>query len=172
MIVLLLGGVRSGKSRRAVTLARRARSRPVFLATAEPRDAEMRRRALVHRRERPSSWRTVEESRRVPERLAALKPGTTVVLDCLTLWVGRMTADRLGPEAVRRRVDALCRVADDRRLRLIVVSNEVGSGVVPPTAGGRGFRDLLGEANARLARSASRVELLVAGLPVRLKPAR
>ncbi len=168
MIHLLLGGARSGKSRRAVALAGK-RSSVVFFATASPRDGEMRSRIAAHRRERPAGWRTIEESRSVPDRLAALAPGTTVILDCVTLWIARLMTDRIPDRAILTAVDRLVAVARFRRLRLIAVSNEVGSGVVPPTPAGRRFQDLLGAVNARLARTAGRVELLVAGVAVAVK---
>lgn len=170
MIHLILGGARSGKSRRALELARRSRRRPVaFLATAERIDAEMRARIAAHRRERPAGWKTIEESRLVPGRLVALPAGTIVVLDCVTLWIGRLVSDRGNLAAVLAAVDALAAAVRRRRLTLIAVSNEVGSGVVPPTRLGRVFQDALGAANTRLAAAATRVELMVAGLPVRLK---
>lgn len=170
MIHLILGGARSGKSRRALELARKTGSRRVvFLATAERIDAEMRARVAAHRRERPSGWTTIEESRRVPERLLALPAGSTVILDCLTLWIARLMSDRGRPAFIPARIDGLVAAVRRRRLRVIVVSNEVGSGVVPPTRLGRVFQDALGAANTRLASAATRVELMVAGLPLRLK---
>ena len=168
MLTLLLGGARSGKSRRALALAG-TRGRVVFLATAQRRDGEMRRRIAAHRRERPARWTTLEESRRVPERLARVPAGATVILDCVTLWVARLVTDGVRDPAVLAAVDRLVAAVRARRLRLIAVSNEVGSGVVPPTRLGRRFQDTLGAVNARLARAANRVELLVAGLPVRVK---
>jgi adenosylcobinamide kinase/adenosylcobinamide-phosphate guanylyltransferase len=173
LITLLLGGARSGKSTRALALGRRSpRCRVIFLATAQPSDREMRRRISAHRKERPRSWTTIEESRRVPEILARLPRGSTVILDCLTLWIARLLYDRLDSKTVLARVGEACRIAKVRRLNLIAVSNEVGSGVVPPTASGRAYRDLLGAVNATVAAKASRVELMVAGIPVRIKPGR
>jgi len=170
VIHLILGGARSGKSRRALELANRSGKRHVvFLATAERMDGEMRTRIAAHRRERPAGWTTIEESRRVPERLMGLPTGSTVILDCVTLWIARLTSDRARTPTIPALIDALCAAVRRRRLRLIAVSNEVGSGVVPPTRLGRVFQDALGAANTRLAASATRVELMVAGLPVRLK---
>ena len=169
MITLILGGARSGKSSRALQLARRSRKPVYFLATAEPADRELRRRIALHRRQRPASWRTIEESRRIPQRLAAVPRGATVIVDCLTLWIGRLTSDRVTANAILHRTEQLCRTVRARRLRLIAVSNEVGSGVVPPTQLGRSFQDVLGQVNQRVAAAAQRVELMVAGLPLRLK---
>lgn len=168
--MLILGGARSGKSRRALNLVRRSgQRRVVFLATAERMDAEMRHRIAAHRRERPVGWTTIEESRRVPERLMALPVGSTVILDCVTLWIARLVSDRSRHVVISAAVDALCTAVHKRRLRLVAVSNEVGSGVVPPSRLGREFQDALGAANVQLAAAATRVELMVAGLPLKLK---
>ena len=168
MIHLILGGARSGKSRRALALVK-GKPRVYFFATAEPMDAEMRTRIAAHRRERPAGWTTVEESRRVAERLMRLPARSIVILDCLTLWVARLISDRAGLDRILAAVDAIGRAVRTRRLTLVVVSNEVGSGVVPPTRLGRVFQDALGAANARLANRADRVELMVAGLPLTVK---
>ena len=129
----------------------------------------MRTRIAAHRRERPAGWTTVEESRRVAERLMRLPARSIVILDCLTLWVARLISDRAGLDRILAAVDAIGRAVRTRRLTLVVVSNEVGSGVVPPTRLGRVFQDALGAANARLANRADRVELMVAGLPLTVK---
>ena len=171
MITLILGGVRSGKSTRAVELARRSRGRVWFIATARRRDREMCRRIAAHRRQRPAAWRTIEESRRVPEKLAALPRGATAVLDCVTLWIGGLAATA-SPERISGRVAALLAAVRRRRLRLVAVSNEVGSGVIPPTRLGRKFEDALGAANTAIAAKAQRVELMIAGIPIALKPAK
>jgi len=170
VLTLILGGARSGKSRRALTIVRRTpRARVFFLATAERMDGEMRRRITAHRRERPTGWITIEESRHVPKRVEALPVGSTVILDCVTLWIARLVSDRVSPVHIHAAVDALCTAVRHRRLRLFAVSNEVGSGVVPPSRLGRAFQDVLGATNAQLAKAATRVELMVAGLPVTIK---
>lgn len=170
MLTLILGGARSGKSRHAVELARRRPKGAVyFLATAQHRDAEMRRRIQAHRRARPLTWRTVEECREVPERLGRIPAGSTVILDCATLWVARLLMDRLDPGRILANADELARTARTRRLNLIVVSNEVGCGVIPPSRLGRKYQDVLGAVNALLAREAGRVVLMTAGIGRRLK---
>ena len=168
MITLLLGGARSGKSRRAVALAGTRRG-VIFIATAQRSDAELRARITAHRRERPAGWRTIEEPRRVPDRLAGIPRGSTVILDCVTLWIARLVTDRAPEAAILAAVDRLIATVRTRSLRMVAVSNEVGSGVVPPTRLGRRFQDLLGAVNTRIAGASGRVELLVAGIPVRVK---
>ncbi|NPA90395.1 MAG: bifunctional adenosylcobinamide kinase/adenosylcobinamide-phosphate guanylyltransferase [Chloroflexi bacterium] len=178
-VILLLGGARSGKSSLAERWAReRGGDRVLFVATAEPLDEEMRQRIERHQRSRPSSWRTVEAPTHVGPALAQAYAGEkVVVLDCVTLWVGNvlLQEEARGEENVRevmlQQVDALKQVVDTLPTELILVSNEVGMGVVPPTRLGRLYRDLLGEVNQQLARFADEVYLLVAGLPWRLKPA-
>ena len=171
-ITLILGGAKSGKSSRAVSLARPARDRVYFLATAERSDRELAARIAAHRARRPRSWITIEESRRVPERLSSIPAGSTVLLDCVTMWTARLLSDGMKPAEILAQAERLPEIARRKRLRLIAVSNEVGSGVVPGTRLGRAYQDLLGQVNARLAAAADRVELMVAGLPVALKPAR
>ena len=175
-VVLILGGARSGKSRFAQQLARRAGGPVLYVATAELRDEEMRSRARAHRAERPPTWETVEEPLALGRAVRAGR-AATVIVDCLTVWVSnvleRVTgADEPLPE------DAL---ADARRFafaelegalaaaaerRLVFVSNEVGQGIVPLGALTRAYRDLLGEVNQYVAARAGQVYLMVAGLPV------
>jgi adenosylcobinamide kinase/adenosylcobinamide-phosphate guanylyltransferase len=182
-VTLILGGARSGKSDFAERLARASGQPVVFLATAVAGDAEMAARIARHRAARPAEWRTVEE----PEELARAVgerggPGDLVVIDCLTLWVSNVLLRQIGDSdrsenlsgeawlAVESdllaRVEELLATARTRELSLILVSNEVGLGVVPATALGRRYRDVLGRVNRAVARRADRVLLMVAGLPL------
>ena len=177
-LTLILGGVRSGKSTRAEQLAA-AGGRVLFGATAEARDEEMRRRIAAHRAARPSHWDTLEE----PLDLAgALRPVhhryDTILLDCLTLWVSNLLLDRppAAPaedrheEFILQAARELLGLAADSGAAWIVVSNEVGLGVVPPTPLGRAYRDTLGRVNQLVAAQASAVYLMVAGLSLQVKP--
>lgn len=168
-LVFLTGPVRSGKSRRAVELAREWGDGVVFVATyrADPTDAEMAERVRRHRAERPG-WRTLEAPDDVAAALAALRPPPTgVVIDCLTLWIS---------ERFDRSDDALL-VAWEQQLAalriapwpVVVVGNEVGWAPVPETAVLRRFRDLAGTLAQRTAAAAHEAWLMVAGCPVRLK---
>ena len=185
-LTLIIGGVRSGKSAFAAQLAERSGGSVLFLATMAPGDDEDRRRVRRHQEARPSHWQTLEEPLAVPEALLRCGPGfETVVLDCLTLWVARIMeaesvrtpaggdlplseADRI-EKVVGGRVSDLLAAYAAQSCSLIVVSNEVGAGLVPVHASGRLFRDLLGLANQRLAAQADAVHYLVAGLPLTLK---
>ena len=176
-IILILGGARSGKSTFAERLAQDlGGSSVLYIATAEALDDEMRQRIAAHRAQRPAGWRTLEAPRGAGARVRALDGGEQVILlDCLTVWASNVLlalADAPPEqieEALRQEVDALVDAARARESHLIIVSNEVGMGLVPDNALGRMYRDLLGRANQRLAQRADRVVFLVAGLPMWLK---
>lgn len=169
---LILGGVRSGKSLRALSLAQAIGGSVAFLATAEGRDGNMKARIARHQAERPRGWATIEE----PFELVAACRGLSgqadlVIIDCLTLWVSNLMLRGDRDEAVIVEADGLAKLMTARELSFIVVSNEVGSGVHPQTEVGLRFGDLLGTVNQRVAAAADRVTLMVAGLPVTIKDA-
>lgn len=182
-LILILGGARAGKSAFAQLLAREY-ERVLVVATAEPGDDDMRDRIAAHRAVRPPEWDTLEE----PVDLAGSMEGVpghhdAVLIDCLTLWVsnlvlrennGASLVARGGTEqglggGVEERARALLEHFERSRATWIVVSNEVGLGVVPGTGQGRLFRDRLGRVNQLFAARADRVYLMVAGLVVELK---
>ena len=169
-ITLVTGGARAGKSTWAEQEARRLGGESVtYVATAEPLDGEMAKRIARHRAARPSEWHTEEVPRRVPEAVTSAST-PVVLLDCVTLWISNLVLDdRVGVEGARERVEELLRRAAAREGHLVVVTNEVGLGVIPGNALARRYRDLLGWANRRLAEEAREVVLLVAGLPLHLK---
>jgi adenosylcobinamide kinase/adenosylcobinamide-phosphate guanylyltransferase len=177
-LILILGGARSGKSTYAENLARELGGADVlYVATAQALDEEMQERIRVHRLQRPPGWRTLE----APSLAAAWTPdaldGAQVVLvDCMTLLatnavlsVGEEPSYEEAEAALTRETDALLAAYAQGSASWIVVSNEVGMGLVPPYPLGRVYRDALGRANQRLAREADRVLLMVAGLPLGLK---
>jgi adenosylcobinamide kinase / adenosylcobinamide-phosphate guanylyltransferase len=169
---LILGGVRSGKSREALRVAALLprSSRGCFLATAQGLDADMQARIARHQAERPQGWTTVEEPYDIAEACERLAGRCDViVLDCLTLWVSNLLLRGDKDAAILDAADNLARHAGLRRLNLIMVSNEVGSGVHPPTQIGLRFRDVLGEVNQRLAAASDRVTYMVAGIPMVIK---
>jgi adenosylcobinamide kinase/adenosylcobinamide-phosphate guanylyltransferase len=170
-VILVLGGVRSGKSRYAQLLAEPF-ARVKFVATAERRDdEEMRRKIERHRAERPAHWTTVEEPialGRVVE--TSEHDSDAVLIDCLTLFGANLMEMYKGDDAsLNTCVEDLCSALKASSRKVILVSNEVGSGVVPAYELGRRFRDLVGEINQRIAAVADTVVLLVAGLPLLLK---
>jgi len=171
--LLILGGVRAGKSAFAVSRARELGGRVVFVATAEPGDAEMADRIARHRAERPPGWRTEEAPLDLPAVLADL-PGhaDVVIVDCLNLWVANLLhkSPDLSDVELERQAAELAAASSRPPFSLILVSNEVGWGVHPETALGRRFRDALGRVNQAAARAADDVILMVAGCPLVVKP--
>jgi adenosylcobinamide kinase / adenosylcobinamide-phosphate guanylyltransferase len=165
---LVLGGARSGKSRHAENLVIATGLRPVYLATAEVGDEGMAARVERHRRRRGPAWTTVEEPLELVEALARHSTeGTCVLVDCLTLWLSSLLWHERDPE---REVEALARALPSLRGPVVLVSNEVGMSVHPETPLGRAFRDHQGDCNQVVAAACERVLLVVAGLPLTLKP--
>jgi adenosylcobinamide kinase/adenosylcobinamide-phosphate guanylyltransferase len=166
-LTLVLGGQRSGKSlyaERAVLSTGRA---PVYLATASAGDAEMAERIEKHRFRRGSAWRVHEEALDIARALhAACTPGACVLLDCLALWVSNLLGCGRNPAA---EADRLVATLGEVRGEVVIVSNEVGSGIVPANALARRYADDLGQLNQRIAAVADEVVLMVAGLPLFLK---
>lgn len=172
-LILLLGGARSGKSSAAQRLAQTG-GRVLFIATAQALDTDMARRIAAHRAGRPAAWDTLEEPFD-PAAAAAPHLGRydTVVLDCLTMWVSNLLLrheDSAAAEpALLDAAGRLLALIKGSPAAWIVVSNEVGLGVVPPSPLGRTYRDALGRVNQLVAARADRVYLLVAGLALELK---
>lgn len=176
-LILVTGGARSGKSDFAQDLAARLAGDDVlFVATAEAGDADMAARIAAHRDARPPAWRTVEAPRGVGRAVHTAAPAGAVVVDCLTLLVSNVLL-ALGDEPDAAAIEAV--VSDEVREiveaaraapgAVVVVTNEVGLGIVPANRLARVYRDVLGRANAALARAAAEVYLLVSGLPVEIK---
>ena len=169
---LVLGGARSGKSRHAVALAQAVPGRVAFVATAIPADPDLRARIARHRAERPRDWLTVEEPFELASACRRLAGGADlVIVDCLTLWVSNSIERGMDDDRVLSAAGALAKLQRERLMSLVIVSNEVGEGVHPPTALGMRFRDLLGLVNQRVAAAADRVTLMVAGIAVDIKRA-
>ena len=166
-VTLLLGGARSGKSRRAQMIAESIGGELVYLATAQAFDDEMIDRINRHRADRGTRWRTAECPIDLPGVLAAeAKAGTVLIIDCLTLWASNlMLSDHDSDAATDRLIAALAAAP----CPVVIVSNEVGMGIVPDNALARRFRDIAGMLNQRVAAVASEVFLVVAGLPLKLK---
>lgn len=164
-LTVLLGGARSGKSSLAVELGRRHGGPVVFLATAEALDGDMTGRIERHRLERPPEWRTIEAPLDLTGALdrAATVPGAMVIIDCLTLWVSNALMADWRDEEIEVNAATAAAAVGSAAADFVVVSNEVGLGLVPDTALGRRYRDLLGRVNQMWAAAADPTLLVVAG---------
>ncbi len=181
-IILILGGARSGKSRFAQQLATELGERVLFVATAGPLDEEMRQRIGHHRKARPSQWRTLEVSNGIAQAIREHRgDAEVVILDCLSLLIANLMSPTHDPAELERvdydtveqemnaELERVIALAEDLPIRLIIVSNEVGMGLVPVYPVGRTYRDLLGRANQFIAQRADRVYLVVTGIALKLK---
>ena len=168
--VLVLGGARSGKSAYALQRAQEWEGRLVYVATAEGKDEEMRKRIARHRaRRRSRRWETIEEPLEVVWQLKEMDGSVgAVVLDCVTLWVSNALLNNQEAE-LENQVAELIEEIPLLPFHFLAVSNEVGLGLVPDTPLGRGYRDLLGTVNQRLAQACKEVVFMTAGLPLKIK---
>jgi adenosylcobinamide kinase/adenosylcobinamide-phosphate guanylyltransferase len=169
-VIVIGGGVRSGKSAFALARARRLGARRGFVATAQARDAEMAARIADHVRTRGPDFQTFEEPTALAERLGALRDLDVVVVDCLTLWLSNLLVAGRPVAAIAAAIDELAGAVADCPFHTILVTSEVGMGVVPESALGRAFRDLAGHAHQRLAAVAGELYLAALGVIVRLRP--
>ncbi len=167
--VLVLGGARSGKSHTAQTLAESASGNRTYIATAQAFDDEMRERIVRHQSERDGSWRAQDAPLELAEAIRALAgPGKVVLVDCLTLWLSNLLLAEREPAP---EIDELCQAVSAAAGPLVLVSNEVGHGIVPATPLGRRFRDAQGRLNQQVAAACDAVLFVTAGCPTLIKPA-
>ena len=175
---LIIGGARSGKSSFAQQLASKLGKPVLFVATAVAGDEEMKRRIEEHQRMRPSSWSTLEATKHVGTQIEQnLGKAQVVIVDCITLLINNIfnqyddQVDTLLIEKeVADEIDELVNCINQLDTNFIIVTNEVGTGLVPANVVGRLYRDLLGKVNQTLAECASKVYLMVAGIPLQIKP--
>lgn len=163
---LILGGARSGKSKRAQFLAEAAGSRRIYVATAEPLDEEMAERIARHQSARGEGWTTIEVPLDLVDALTGHSGDTICLVDCLTIWLSNLMQIGRSPE---EEVARLCAAVAEHQGTIVLVSNEVGMGLVPDSALGRDFRDAQGRLNQQMAEVCDVVEFVVAGLPFPLK---
>ena len=166
--VLVVGGQRSGKSRYAERLVATSGRAPVYIAVATAGDGEMAARIAVHRRRRAEGWRTVEEPLDIAAAIARKSTtGTAVLVECLTLWLSNLMG---AGRAVEAETDRLIEALEGAAGPVVLVSNEVGGGIMPDNALARRYADALGVLNQRVAAVATQVVLVAAGQPFILKP--
>lgn len=168
--ILYTGGARSGKSTRAQAVAEGLGSKRLFIATAQPLDEEMSRRIARHQLDRGEGWATIEEPLDLTGVITRMASGSDVVLvDCLTLWLANLLGAGWNDEEISRGIEDLSQSVKACDTHVILVSNEVGMGIVPADPQTRAYRDALGSINQRLAAVCDTVVFLAAGLPLMLK---
>ncbi|NWH03683.1 bifunctional adenosylcobinamide kinase/adenosylcobinamide-phosphate guanylyltransferase [Desulfobacter latus] len=170
--ILVLGGCRSGKSGFAKQAAdHMARDKKIYLATSVPTDREMKERVKHHQEDRGPDWATIEEPIRIHETIdRACVQAKVILVDCLTLWVSNLLLQETNEAGIMAAVDRLMDALNRSTCPVILVSNEVGYGIVPENSLARQFRDMAGLVNQRVARAVDEVVVSMAGIPVRIKP--
>ena len=171
-VTFILGGCRSGKSRYALEAARKLTAEQrIFIATAVAFDDEMRERVARHQAERGKEWTTVEAPLKLPEALKVhgREPEHVVLVDCLTFWINNLLLESAGSSAAQMKIPQLVEAIEGARCPVILVSNEVGAGIVPENSLARSFRDIVGSMNQAVAACAAKVVWVVAGIPVPVK---
>ena len=169
-LILIGGGARSGKSAFAVRYARLLHAERVFVATAQAFDEEMRDRIARHREERGTEFRTLEEPLELASALARAPSDALVLVDCLTLWLSNLLLANRPEDQILAAVDEVARVARARGGPTVLVTNEVGMGLVPDNPLGRAFRDVTGHAHQRLSAVADELYVAIMGVVLRLSP--
>ncbi|MCX5706751.1 MAG: bifunctional adenosylcobinamide kinase/adenosylcobinamide-phosphate guanylyltransferase [Candidatus Omnitrophica bacterium] len=168
--IFILGGARSGKSTYAVNLAKSAGKRIVFIATCIPGDSEMKHRIKLHKKSRPRTWRVIEEGINIDSALRKVKARyDAILIDCMGLFISNFMAVESSDKKIEENVRQVIGQIKKRTSDVIVVSNEVGMGIVPDNPLARRFRDLLGRVNQMIAQSADKVIMLYAGIPMVIK---
>lgn len=169
--IFVLGGARSGKSAYALRLAKERSRKVLYIATAEPHDTEMKSRISQHQASRPHSWKTVEEPL---DLIAVLKEQQytceIIIIDCLTLYLSNLMHKGLKAEAIIKIIKDTAGYIKTMKETVIVISNEVGLGIVPQNRLAREFRDISGLSNQAMAKAADEVVFIQSGIPIRLKP--
>jgi len=168
--ILVIGGCRSGKSSHALELAEKISGKRSFLATCVPYDDEMKERVSHHQEGRSRDWITIEVPVELPEAIMEHAGRSSVVLvDCLTLWINNLMMKNIRKEKMVMEIQQLTRSIQDAPCTVILVSNEVGTGIVPENLLARIFRDTAGLVNQKVAATANKVIWMVAGIPVSIK---
>lgn len=170
-IVFVLGGCRSGKSRHALETAQKLfGEKKIFIATCVPHDDEMKQRVARHQKERSQDWKTVEAPLQLPDAITEnSQTANGIVVDCLTLWISNLLMEFSAFNKVEMQIPRLTEALESSHCPVVLVSNEVGNGIVPENKLARQFRDLVGSVNQAVACSADKVIWSVAGIPVAIK---
>lgn len=168
-ITFILGGARSGKSAYALNLAQKHK-KVAFIATGQALDKEMRQRINLHKKARPSHWHTFEEDKKIASALKKIgNDFDCVIIDCLTLWVSNLILAKNTQSAIKEQARLLVKTLKNIKANSIVISNEVGLGIVPQNKLARSFRDIAGKVNQAVAKGADKVLFMVSGIPMKVK---
>jgi adenosylcobinamide kinase / adenosylcobinamide-phosphate guanylyltransferase len=168
--IFIIGGARSGKSLYAQELAKEMGKSVAFIATLVPQDAEMKKRILLHRKLRPKSWKLIEEPQNIKRALRGLIGKVDVaIIDCLGLFVTNLLCDGHKAQEIEKEIRSIAEFLSKSRITAIVVSNEVGLGIVPDNPLARDFRDIIGRSNQIMACHADVVYVMQAGIPLKIK---
>ena len=169
-ITFIVGGARSGKSSYAIELAKGRDKKVAFIATCQPLDKEMKLRIELHKKKRPGHWKTFEEPKDLEGLLKRLGAEfDIVIIDCLTLFISNLLSKGLSDEEIEGLMDKISKILKAAKYKSIIISNEVGLGIVPRNRIARRFRDLAGKINQKAARNAEEVIFMVSGIPLSIK---
>lgn len=169
-LIFITGGARSGKSRLSVDLAKRISKKVTFIATCVPKDAEMKKRVRLHKKSRPASWKVIEEGSDIKTALTKVAKGDgTVIIDCVGLLVSNLLSQGLTDNKIVKTIESTVMALLQNNATSIIVSNEVGGGIVPDNHLARRFRDVIGISNQLIAKRANDVYIMQAGIPIKIK---
>ncbi len=169
-IIFISGGARSGKSTFAIQEAKKHKGKIAFIATCEPKDREMKKRIALHKISRPKNWTIFEEPIDIEPCIKSCSSGfKTIIVDCLTLWITNLIMNRMPSRLIEERIKKLINAIDKIKADCIIVTNEVGLGIVPGNKLARDFRDIAGRINQIVAQKSKTVYFMVSGIPWRIK---
>lgn len=169
-LIFITGGARSGKSSFGVNIAKSIKKKKLFIATCIPEDKEMKKRITLHRQKRPSWWKTIEVKKELLSVLTKeIKSDIVIILDCLTLFISSLLMEKVKENIIKNEVKKIVKIAKQGKAMVIVISNEIGSGLVPENKLGRDFRDIAGFCNQIVAAGAQEVYFAVSGIPIQIK---
>ncbi len=169
-ITFILGGARSGKSSYALKMAQKRHKKVAFIATCEPKDLEMKKRIAAHKNFRPKNWQTFEEPKDIYGLLKSIGDKfELIILDCLTLWVSNLLLKGLNEEKLIDEIQRILDLLKKIKAKSVIVSNEVGLGIVPGNKLSRDFRDITGKINQIVAKKAEEVIFMASGLSLKIK---
>ena len=169
-IIFILGGARSGKSTYAIELAKKDKGKVAFIATCQALDKEMVRRINFHKKTRPKAWQTFEEPCEVPPLLNKIGAKfQVIIIDCLTLMVSNLVLKGLKESVIEIKINRMLDVLNKIKAQSIIVSNEVGLGIVPENKLARDFRDIVGKINQVVAKESDELFFMISGIPLKIK---